>query len=332
MAENEPITVITGEEGHWSESIVGDNAERKTAMEAFETPDAFFAANDLATDWRRGIAGDDDKYYADLQRFSTPQDYGNSFREAQQTIRSGNLKAALKDDATEEDVSAYREANGIPAEAAGYMENLPDGLVLGENDKEIFGNFAESLHSINAPPEVAHKALEWYNGFAQREQDAIAEMDGTQSQETDDLLRGEWGSDYRANLNLVNGLIASTFGEEASDQLLNGRFADGRAFMNDPNVLKGLASLARKINPVMEMGGNDIDATQALNDEIAEIEKFMSEHRTEYLKDEPKQARLRQLYTIRKKRHREFSWPAYFPSTIFEERSAQQRVILQQTV
>lgn len=299
MAENEPTTVITGEEGHWSESLVGENAERGESMKAFETPDAFFAANDTALDWRRGIAGDDDKYYADLQRFSTPLDYGNSFREAQQTIRSGNLKAALKDDATEEDVAAYRENNGIPAEAKGYLDNLPEGLVVGEDDKAIFEEFMGALHTKNAAPEVAHAAIEWYNGFAQREQDAIADMDNTHSTETNDLLRSEWGGDYRANLNLVTGLIASTFGEEASDQLLNGRYADGKAFMNDPNVLKGLAELARKTNPVMQMGGDTHTAQQSLNDEITELETFMREHRTDYNNDEVKQKRLNTLYGLR---------------------------------
>jgi hypothetical protein len=303
MSENDPNTVIDDTQGHWSESIVGDNTDRLEALKAYETPDAFFAANDTALDWRRGIAGDDDKYYTDLQRFNTPADYGNSFREAQQTIRSGNLKAALKEDATPEDIQAYREANGIPLEPAQYLENLPDGLVVGEDDKAIFEDFMGSLHAKNASPEIAHAAIEWYNGFAQKEQDSIADMDNSHSMETNDLLRQEWGGDYRANINLVTGLISSTFGQEAADQLLNGRYGDGRAFMNDPNVLKGLASLARATNPVMEMGGDTHTAQQSLNDEISEIEKFMASNRTEYMKDESKQARLRQLYDLRIKQN-----------------------------
>lgn len=298
MTEEVVTTINPGEE-HWSTELVGDNTERLEALKSFETPDDFFADVDNAKDWRRGIAGDDDKYYSELQRFNTPQDYGNSFREAQQTIRSGNLKAALKEDATPEDVQAYRENNGIPAEASGYLNDLPEGLVVGEADKEIFTDFMGALHEKNAPPEVAHAAIEWYNDFAQREQDALAELDNSQSQETNDLLRQEWGGDYRANLNLIEGLISSTFGQEASEQLLNGRFADGKAFMNDPQVLQGLADLARKTNPVMELGGDTHTAQQSLNDEIGEIEKFMQTNRTEYNKDEAKQARLRTLYDLR---------------------------------
>lgn len=156
-----------------------------------------------------------------------------------------------------------------------------------------------ALHAKNAPPEYAHAAIEWYNNFAEQQQDQISQMDLQQSTEANDQLRTDWGPDYRANINLVNGLVASTFGKEAAEQILNGRYQDGRAFMNDPNVLKGLAALARVTNPVMEMGGDSITAQQSLNDEIKDLEKFMKEHRTEYNNDVAKQDRLRSLYDIR---------------------------------
>jgi len=298
MAENEPNTPLN-DDPHWSAELVGDNEERATAMAAFETPADFFAANDTATDWRRGVAGDDDKYYTELQRFGTAQDYGNSFREAQQTIRSGTMKAELSAEASEDEVKSWREDNGIPAEAAGYLENLPEGLVIGENDKDIMLDFMGAMHSKNADPAIAHSAIEWYNNFAEREQEAQSELDTQQSTEANDLLRNDWGPDYRANLNLVEGFVKSTFGEEAAANLLNGRYGDGRAFMNDPDVLKGLASVARVVTPIMEMGGDHHTAQQSLNDEITSIEKMMSDDRTAYNKDEKAQARLRQLYDIR---------------------------------
>lgn len=304
MSEQEPGTVISGGgDEHWSVGVLGEDHkfsdEQVETLQGFESFSDMNAALESAQDWRRGIAGDDDKYYADLQRFKTPLDYGNSFREAQQTIRSGNLKAALGPDATEEDVTAYREANGIPLESKGYMENLPEGLVLGDADKDIFADFADALHEVNAPPEIAHKALEWYNSFAEQEQSLRAELDEDHSAEANQQLREDWGADYRANINLIGGFLASTFGEEAKDQLMNGRYGDGRAFMNDPAVLKGLADVARRINPIHQIAPPGHDSQQSLNDEIAELEKFMRENRTEYNKDVQKQERLRQLYQIR---------------------------------
>lgn len=301
MSEDGEIqTPVGGEaEAHWSAALVGDNEDRATAMSAFETPDDFFTSNDSALDWRRGLAGDDDKYYAELQRFKAPLDYGNSFREAQQTIRAGNLKAALKDDATEEDVQAYREANGIPLEVDGYFKDLPDGLVVGENDQEIFNDFAGSMHEMNVEAGVIHKVIEWYSGFSEQQQDAQLEADGVDLDEATNSLRESWGADYRANINLVGGLLESTFGSEAKEQLLNGRFQDGRAFMNDPNILKGLSEIARKLNPVHQLVTAGNDATSTLNDEISDIEKVMREDRTTYNKDLKMQERYRQLLQIR---------------------------------
>lgn len=294
-------TVISDEGGHWAESLVGDNEERLEAMKAYDDPTAFFDAHDALAnkDFRKDIAGDDDKFLSVLQRYNTPADLGNAFREQKQMISANKIQQPLGEDATDEDVAAFRESNGIPAEAKGYFDNLPEGLILGDEDKEYFEDFAGVLHGKNVAPELMHDIIGWYNGLAEREQDATAELDNAQSTEANDQLRADWGSDYRANINLVSGLIESTFGKEAKDQIMSGRYPDGRAFLNDPNVLKGFADLARKMNPVMEMGGDHHTAQQSLNDEIAEIEKFMSTNRTEYLKDEPKQARLRSLYELR---------------------------------
>lgn len=124
-------------------------------------------------------------------------------------------------------------------------------------------------------------------------------LDEQQSTETNDSLRSEWGSDYRPNINAIEGFIAKTFGKDAAEQLLNGRYKDGRAFMNDPDVLKGLAMVARKIDPLMQMGDTNTDNVTTMNDEIAKLEKYMREERTAYNADAPAQARLLELYDIR---------------------------------
>lgn len=301
--KDEIVTAIVPGEEHWSTGVMGEDHklsdDQVKAMQGFENFGDFHTAFADASDWRRGIAGDDDKYYSDLQRFNTPLDYGNSFREAQQTIRSGKLSAALKDDATEEDVKAYREANGVPLEAKDYMENLPEGLVIGDDDKEIFGSVMDAMHEENVAPSVAHKLISWYNGFAEQQQELRQELDSDHSAAATKELRESWGTDYRANINLVAGLLESTFGVEAKEQLMEGRYGDGRAFMNDPSILKGFAEIARKLNPIMQLTPPGEDPSQSLNDEIAELEKFMSEHRTAYDKDVPKQERLRTLYGIR---------------------------------
>jgi hypothetical protein len=296
---SETITTMNPGEEHWSTSIVGDNAERAEALKQYESPDQFLQAFDQAQDWRRQIAGDDDKYYSTLQRFNTPTDFGNSFREAQQTIRSGNLKASLDENASPEVIQAYREANGIPLEAKGYVEKLPEGLVLGEEDQEAFMDYAERLHNLNVSPEVVHESLAWYNEVVEQQQAATMEQDQQQRVQAEQELREAWGADFQPNMNAVQGFLNATFGEEAKEQMLNGRFPDGRAFMNDPNVLKALADVGRRLNPMSELTPQTGSAEQSMNDEIAELEKYMREDRTKYNNDVTAQERLRKLYEIR---------------------------------
>jgi len=306
MADGDAITFIRPGEEHWAHSILGADGEALSdedahALNGFDTAqkfaDNFFTTRDA--DWRAPIAGDDTKFLSTLQRFENPEALGTSFREAQQTIRAGNIQKPLGEDPTDEDVAAWRTANNIPLEVEGYLKNMPEGLVLGDNDKEIFNAYLERVHGKNASPEIVHETLAWYNEFVEMEQDAEAVLDDTHSTETNDALRAEWGSDYRPNINAIEGLIASTFGKDAAEQLLNGRYKDGRAFMNDPDVLKGLATIARKIDPLMQIGDGNTDNVTTMNDEIAKLEKYMRDERTAYNADQPAQDRLLELYDIR---------------------------------
>lgn len=284
---------------HWYDGLAGDDEARQEQLSQFETPEDFFSDYSAAKnrDWRADIAGDDDKFKSTLERYADPQAFGNAHREAVQKIRSGQMRPELAEDADEEAVKEFRRNNNIPLEASGYLDNLPEGLVIGEEDKELLTDFMGALHGANADPAIAHAAIEWYNDFEERQQDAVAELDGEQSREATDELRNDWGKDYRANMNLINGLLSNYMGTEASEQLLNGRYKDGRGFMNDTNVLKGLAELARKVNDFAPLIEQDPDQLKGLHDEIAEIEGKMGT--SEYKKSDTMQARLRELYDIR---------------------------------
>lgn len=303
----EQTTVVT-DDGHWADGLItGETPENHSvALKGFETQEDLNKAylGTLDHNWRDDFASDgdggiDDKFKSTLERYASPADAGKAFREARATISGGAYKQAPGEGATEDDIKAYREANGIPLEAGGYMENLPEGLVVGDDDKEIMGDFLSALHSENVPPSVAHKAIEWYNGFAEKQQDQLAEIDHTHHTETEDSLRQEWGSDYRANINLVGALVENTFGEEIKEAILNARDMEGRAIMNIPGVVQGFAQLARQINPISQVVKPGGDPVTTLNDEIESIEKVMKEDRTKYNKDDKMQKRLLELYDIR---------------------------------
>jgi hypothetical protein len=306
MATVDPITnpITNPIEPDWFKELVTDDTppERVEFLKSFDTQDALFESAQTAqnANWRDPFAGDDDKFKSQLERYSTPEDMGKAFREQRATISSGNLRTPLDENSTPDDIAAYRTANGIPAEADGYFKDLPDGMVIGDDDKEIFSDFAGAMHEMNVEPAVMHKVIDWYNTFAEKQQDDMAALDNTHHQETEDTLRNEWGTDYRANVNLVGALIETTFGEETAQAILNARDPDGRAIMNSPGVLQGLAEISRKLNPVNQIAPRTgVTAQQTLDDEIKGIEDAMRKDRDAYNKDEKMQSRYRELLQIR---------------------------------
>lgn len=303
MSEADPSAL----DGAWYDTMVPEaegNEARREMLGGYETQEAFFDAHHAAVnnDWRGDIAGDDDKFKSKLDRFTDPAAFGTAYREAEQKIRAGDLGPTVPGEgASDEDIAAYRTEIGVPLEAKGYLENLPEGLVVGEDDQELMLDFMGAIHDLNAPPALAHRAVEWYNNLEERMQDARYEQDTELSRTTTDTLRNEWGQDYRTNINLIQGLLKASFGEDAADALTNGRFNDGVGFFNNVEVMKGFADIARKVNPTAPLIPNDQTQMQALEDEIAAIEARMSNDRAAYNKDNKAQARLRELYDIRLK-------------------------------
>ncbi|MDX1742932.1 MAG: hypothetical protein R3186_04980, partial [Ruegeria sp.] len=278
---------------------VGGQGGNDTAPAAeggdFEWPD----------DWRTQIT-DDPKELKRLERVKTPADLYASYRELEKKLASGQTKMVLDENSSEEDIAAYREQNGIPESAEGYLENLPDGLIIGEEDKEMTDGFLKTMHERNAPPELVGQALDWYQ---QVKEDAVAdqaEKDKSAKEATEDALRDEWGGEYRANINAVNNFLSKTsLGDDGGtlrDALISARMADGTPLVSNPNVVKWLQSMASADNPAHFLApgtaGMQLDS---IEDEIASIEKTMRTNRVAYNKDTKMQDRLRELYDAQDK-------------------------------
>lgn len=252
-------------------------------------------------DWRKQMVGEDEKELRQAERYATPKDIWKKARELERRVSSGELKAPLPDNPTPEQLTAYRAERGIPEKPEGYLEQLPNGLVIGETDKPIFESFVKELHAVNADPKVAHAAVAWYNKFQEDQAAKTAEADVAHREEVGDALRAEWGADYRANVNHVKAFLEAA-PKGVADLIANARDAEGRALLNSPQVLQWLASTARELNPIHTIvpgtSGND-GAT--VDGEIEKIEKVMRDKPKEYFRDEKMQARLRELYGARER-------------------------------
>ena len=303
-----------GNGADWRASLIGEDATALESLKPFETPQDFFKSYQTVTgelktlkekaptfDWRKEMAGEDADLAKQLERFTDPKLFATSWREAQQRIRSGELLKPLPENATPEQLAAYRQEHGIPEKPEGYLEKLPDGLVIGENDKPIFESFVKGLHDLNADPKLAHYAVKWYNDFQEEQAAKVSEADTTHRAEVEDALRPEWGNDYRANVNHIKSFLG-TLPDGVGELIANARNGEGRALLNDPKVLKALAQVARELNPAHTIvPGTSGNQTEAVADEISKIEKLMRTNRAEYNRDTKMQARLRDLYSARER-------------------------------
>jgi hypothetical protein len=251
------------------------------------------------TDWAKEFAGDDEKVLGRLTRYSSHDDLAKALISAQNKISSGDYKqtAALPDNPTDEQIAAYRKDNGIPEKAEGYFDDLPDGLVIGDDDKPVMEEFAKAMHEANMPPAAVHAALGWYNKF-QEDIDAAQDAVNAKAREnTEDALRNQWeGADYRKNVNMVSTYIDG-LDKEVSEKIGMARMADGTALLNNPEVMLWLNSLAREKfgDTTILPGVTGQDQASQVETRLAEIKEIMDKDRKRYNEDEKMQDEYRQL-------------------------------------
>lgn len=287
-----------------------DNAP-KTALEALtEAVEAAPEGDQAATPatapgdwpeaWRALLADGDQRLEKRLGRFASPRNVLDSLLAAELRLRGGNSMAdARPGDDDPAGLAAWRAAQGVPEAPEDYSPELPDGMVIGEDDTPVVDAFLKAAHGANMSREQVNNALAWYYS----EQDRIAaERHAVDMEAHDtavDLLKQTWGEDYRAQVNVVHSLFDDA-PEDLKDNLLGARLADGRILGDHSDAIQWLARLAMDRNPrATLMPAAASGPGKALADEISTIEKRMATDRSGYFKDEPQQARYRALLEAR---------------------------------
>lgn len=277
----------------WYSNIdFGDAKEQATAaLSSFKTPQELVGA----LDWRKNVSGGDEAAAKMFERFSSPADLGKAYREAVKKISSGELAKPLPKDATPEQIAEWRKGNGIPEKPEGYFEKLPNGLVIGAEDKPMFDAVAAKLHARNVAPEVIHDLAEWYYGMQDEALKKTSEKDQQEANAATDMLRQDWGPDYRANINVANSYLDS-LGADLKGQVMDATMPDGTRLFNNPDFVKWIVAQAREANPAAHIvpagTDNSIQSVTAERDKILEV---MRTDRVRYNRDEAMQARLTKL-------------------------------------
>lgn len=254
-------------------------------------------------DWREKYANGDEDILNRLQRYNTPNDALDALIASQNKIRSGMVKEVTEfpADGSDEEKAAWREANNIPVQPSDYDLAFDDGLVIGEQDKEIVDAFVEKMHGLNASPETVKEGIKWYYDTMAEQEAKLQESDAELAEKVTDQLHKEWGNDYRANFNAVHGLL-DTAPEGIKEMILSSRTPDKTPLGSTPEFIEWLSSLSRQINPVSTLIPNaGADFAGAVEDRIAQIDKMMREDRKAYNNDPKIQQEYRDLLDARDK-------------------------------
>lgn len=264
MADNEENG--TGDEGASGENQNADEGKNAEGNQndggdaGGESGKAAVSENWYGDDWRTELAGDDEKLLTKLGRFNDPKGMLTAYQALEQKMNEGAPRGELPEKYTDAELATYREANGIPEKAEGYFTDMPDGLVIGDEDKELFSDFGKAMHDLNVKPEVTNGVAAWYYDMQEKEQAAQVEADEGQRMATEDSLRVKYGDEYRAVISTLDTYLEGA-GDEVMDLLTGARAGDGTPLMTKPGVLEFFADRAREENPWTTPVPNEGDAT-----------------------------------------------------------------------
>jgi hypothetical protein len=257
---------------------------------------------DLPSDWdfRGYLANGDADVAKDLAKYTDPRAIYTSLRDLQTKVSKGELRAPSTPfpvKGTDEQKTAWRAAQGMPASAEDYAKGLqlPEGVVLGEADRPFVDNFAKAMFEQGATPAELNRAVNWWHQQQQQAATARLEEDGNFHNDSVNSLRQEWGPEFNGNMQAF-GAFKSQLPEDLQALVFSARTADGRMLGDHPAFIKIGAALGRELNPAATLMPADTGANvQGMSTELASIEAMMGDPRSDYNRG-PKSAGLQQRY------------------------------------
>jgi hypothetical protein len=277
---------------------------QEPSAEPTEPPKGYFET--LPDDWRKQLAGDDEKRLKLLERVPDVPTLVENYLNAQDKIRRGEISNGLPENPTDEQIADWREAQGIPPEPGKYELSLEDGLVLDETDSRIMEGIYEVAHKNNIPAAAMSELTNAMLQGRQKEQEAIEFKDSQDKAQVDKMLKDAWGGDYQMNINLAKAYLSAQLPQESMEKFVNARMPDGTAVFNDPHIMMMIANTQRELDPAATVVPDAINQVQSINEEIKQIES--GKHPTipeiaspEWYKDAEGQARYRALLDARDK-------------------------------
>ena len=214
------------------------------------------------TNWR-GMIKDDG-----LQRHAERFTDLDSLVQANLDARKKLSKAVQKPegDASDEEMSDYRDSIGVPKDVDGYDFPLPEGVERTEEMMDAEDHWANIFLDHNIPKETADTLVGEFRGEVQKIMEQQVEADRVVTEEAQAQLKRDWGDEYEKNLIFATRASEKLFGDEFEDA----RFMEdksGRFILDNPMMVRMFARLGR------EMGEGSIGAIATSEEKEGLMEK-----------------------------------------------------------
>lgn len=261
---------------------VADKGADKSATKTDAKGDQKPAATDEGAkiywpaDWRETAAKGDEKRLNALRRYGSPEAALDALAAAQDRIRSGELAPRLGKNPTAEELKEWRESHGIP--------DAPNKYDLGEKaakDDPVVAEFLKTAHDSNQTPEQVKATWSMWERIKTVVNEQRADQDLNLERDCEDVLRQEWGPEYRRNINIVHQLLDSTATPNLKDQFLGGRLADGTPIGSSAEAMRMLVSLALIKNPAGAIvPGSGANPEKGLREALETLQKIPAAKKT----------------------------------------------------
>lgn len=213
-----------------------------------------------------------DKTLARLKRFPSLNEALDWAFNSDKKIADGSYKKPPGEKATPEELTAYRELNGIPETPEGYLEKLPDGLVIGDEDKPIVDHFLKAFHAKHTDPAVVSSAIKAYYDMVDETEGARQQANVAAKAAVDDEMKAEWGPEYPQNVGMVNAMLEG-MPKEAQEELLQSTMPDGSQILNSPNFMRWMAETAKALNLTGSVAPSGQADAVGIEQEMADLAK-----------------------------------------------------------
>jgi hypothetical protein len=251
----------------------GEVAAEESVQEPtpYVNPDGSFT-----DDWTSNLTGDYEAAAKTAERYKSVPELAKAVYHARQQLSSKDERAYVPNgSATDEEVAKYREALGIPSDAAEYKIERPEGIPDEAWDDNLAASYGQLFHEQNIPPAAANALVAKHAEIEAQRAMAMEQQINDRREAGLEELRKEYGPDFQKQLDYARRM-AVTAGVDPN--------AEG---FDSPAVVKALAYAGRNMREdslvaTGEVGGSS-DAS-ALAREIMnepthpEYEKFWSDH------------------------------------------------------